>query len=82
MAHVKKREEMEKYGSPNETNPSEVMPVRYCGEGWSETWMARIGLEYNENGLLKRNILHAYDEEVRLVGKEILSGCLSGSIDF
>lgn len=72
MAYVKKREELERHGPPNETVLSEVMPIRYCGEGWSETRRARIGREYDENGMLKRRTLYTYDDEDKLVGEEIV----------
>lgn len=71
MALAKELEEQEKHGPPNETLLSDVMPLWCCGEGWYEKWRARIGGEYDENGLLKRRILYTYDDD-KLVGEEIV----------
>ena len=71
-AYLKKKEASERNGLPNEKILSEVTPMRYCGEGWSMTRRARIGLEYDENGLLKRKILYEFDDEDRLVREQML----------
>ncbi len=72
MALITQQGDSEEHGPPNEIILSEVLPITYCGEGWSERWRARISLKYDNEGLLEARVLYEYDDEDRLVREEVL----------